>query len=167
MKKLAMKSSKSTRSKKLRNNAAPKTGEGKFSIHRVINWGDCDPAGMIYTPRVLDYACQTVDAWFLEELNASWWQLKSSGKGLGLPTVHAICDFISILRPDQSLKLSLYIREIGNSSIVFEVEGMALGDRLAFRVRLVSCAIETVKYRPTRIPDWMREKLKAYKQRCV
>jgi acyl-CoA thioesterase FadM len=81
--------------------------------------------------------------------------------------VHAICDFISILRPDQSLKLSLSIREIGNSSIVFEVEGMALDDRLAFRVRLVSCAIETVKYRPTRIPGWMRKKLKAYKQRCV
>jgi len=167
MKKLLIKSSKSTRTRKLRSNGAHKTSKGKFSIHRVINWGDCDPAGMIYTPRVLDYACQTVDAWFLEELNASWWQLKSSGKGLGLPTVHATCEFISILRPDQSLKLSLCIREIGNSSIVFEVEGIALDDRLAFRVRLVSCAIETVKYRPTRIPAWMREKLEAYKQRCA
>ena len=162
-----MKSPKSALSKKARRNAAPKTGKGKFTVRRIVNWGDCDPAGIIYTPRVLDYACETIDAWLREELNASWWYLKSSGKKLGLPTVNAVCDFISILRPDQSLELNLYIREIGKSSIAFEVEGMAAGNLLAFRVKLVSCAIEMVKYRATRIPDWMREKLEEYKRCCA
>ena len=141
-------------------------GKGKLTVRRIVNWGDCDPAGIVYTPRVLDYACETIDAFLREELNASWWQVKSSGNGPGLPTVNAVCDFISIVRPDQSLELSLHIREIGRSSIAFEVEGMAEGNRLAFRVKLVSCAIDLVHYRPTPIPDWMRERLEAYQRYC-
>ena len=161
-----MKTPKSALRKKATRNAAPKTHKSKFTVRRIVNWGDCDPAGFIYTPRVLDYACETIDSWFREELSASWWQLKSSGK-LGLPTVNAVCNFISIVRPDQSLELNLYIRDIGRSSIVFEVEGMATGNRLAFRVKLVSCAIEMVKHRATRIPDWMRKKCEAYKRCCT
>ena len=141
-------------------------GKGKFTVRRIVNWGDCDPAGIVYTPRVLDYACETIDAFLREELKASWWEVKSSGNGPGLPTVNAVCDFISIVRPDQSLELSLHIREIGRCSIVFEVEGMAESNRLAFRVKLVSCAIDMVHHRPTPIPDWMRNRLEAYRKRC-
>ncbi len=159
-----MKTAKSARGSASRRNAAAQTGNGRFIVRRVVNWGDCDPAGFIYTPRVLDYACETIDAWLRERLDASWWQLRFGGKKFGLPTVNAVCDFISILRPDQSLELNLYIREIGRSSIAFEVEGIAEGNRLAFRVKLVSCAIETSKNRATRIPDWMRRKLEAYKK---
>jgi 4-hydroxybenzoyl-CoA thioesterase len=162
-----MTTAKSAPRKKARRDPAPKTRKRKFTVHRVVNWGDCDPAGFIYTPRVLDFACETVDSWLREELNLSWWQLKSSGKKLGLPTVNAVCDFISILRPDQSLQLNLYIREIGQSSIVFEVEGIAAGNRLAFRVQMVSCAMDMAKLRATRIPDWMRRKFEAYKSGCA
>jgi 4-hydroxybenzoyl-CoA thioesterase len=162
-----MQNPKSIVSKRTRRKLAPKPDKGKFTVRRIVNWGDCDPAGFIYTPRVLDYACETIAAWFREELNASWWQLKSSRRRLGLPTVNAVCDFISILRPDQSMELNLYIREIGQSSIVFEIEGLTAANRLAFRVKLVSCAIDMLKHRATRIPDWMRKELEAYKKRCA
>jgi 4-hydroxybenzoyl-CoA thioesterase len=161
-----MKTSEPTLRKTTRRKATPNTSKRQFTVRRIVNWGDCDPAGIVYTPRVLDYACETVDAWQREELKASWWHVNSSG-GPGLPTVKAVCDFISILRPDQSLELRLYIREIGRSSITFEVEGMAEDNRLAFRVTLVSCAIDLVDHRATPIPDWMREKLEAYQRCCT
>lgn len=145
--------------------ATPNAREGKFTVRRIVNWGDCDPAGIVYTPRVLDYVCETVDAFLREELKASWWQVNLNG-GLGLPTVNAVCDFISILRPDQSLELTLDIGEIGKSSIVFQVEGMAVGNRLAFRVKFVSCAIDLIHHRATPIPDWLREGLEAYQKWC-
>lgn len=162
-----MKTAKSAARKNARRNAAPSRGKCKFAVHRVVTWGDCDPAGFIYTPRVLDYACEMIDAWFREEVKVSWWQLKSKSKGVGLPTVNAVCDFISIVRPDQSLQLEMYVREIGNSSVVFEVEGMAANGRPVFRVRMVSCAIDMGKLRATRIPDWMRKKLEGYKKSCA
>ncbi len=147
--------------------AKSKPAKGRFTVQRIVNWGDCDPAGIIYTPRVLDYACETIDAWLREEMKSSWWHGHSSGKGPGLPTVHASCDFISILRPDQRLDLTLYIRKIGTSSIAFEVEALAEGGRLAFRVKMVSCTIELVHNRATPIPEWMRKKLEAYQKVCA
>lgn len=162
-----MKTAKLARRKKATRNAAPKPHKHIFTVHRMVNWGDCDPAGFIYTPRVLDFACEAIDSWLREQLKVSWWQLKSSGLGLGLPTVNAVCDYISILRPDQSVELNVYIREIGRSSVVFEVEGMAAGDRPAFRVKIVSCATDMAILRATRIPDWMRKKFEAYKRSCA
>jgi 4-hydroxybenzoyl-CoA thioesterase len=147
-------------------NGTARGNKNRFSVHRTVNWGDCDPAGFIYTPRVLDYACEMVDAWFREKLNASWWQLKSRSKGLGLPTVNAVCDFLSVVRPDQTLQLNMNIREVGTSSVVFEIEGVAAGNRRVFRVKLVSCAVEMVKCRATPIPRWMRNKFEAYKNAC-
>jgi 4-hydroxybenzoyl-CoA thioesterase len=166
MKKL-MKTAKSLPSETTRREAAPKSGNGKFTVRRTVNWGDCDSAGIIYTPRVLDYACETIEAWLREELKASWWQVNSNGEGPGLPTVNAVCDFISVLSPDQRLELTLYIRDIGQSSIVFEVEGVAETNRLAFRVKLVSCAVDLINHCATPIPDWMRKKLEAYQKCCA
>lgn len=162
-----MKTAKSTPRRKAKRNAAAKSRKHIFTVRRVISWGDCDPAGFIYTPRALDFACEAIDSWLREELKVSWWQLKSSGSGLGLPTVNAVCDYISILRPDQSVELNVLIREIGRSSVVFEVDGMAAGDRLAFRVKMVSCATDMAKLRATRIPDWMRKKFETYKRSCA
>ena len=33
-----------------------------FTVMRTVRWGDCDPAGIIYTPRVLDYAMEILEA---------------------------------------------------------------------------------------------------------
>ena len=144
---------------------APRAKRRIFAVHRTVAWGDCDPAGFIYTPRVFDYACETVDAWFREVAKVSWWQLKSKSKGAGLPTVNAVCDFISIVRPDQKLQLNMTVTEIGKSSIVFNIEGLTAGHRPAFRVKMVSCAVDMATNRPTPIPRWMRSKLEIYKSR--
>ena len=43
-------------------------GAYPFTVTRTVKWGDCDPAGIIYTPRVLDYAMEIVEAWYREVL---------------------------------------------------------------------------------------------------
>ncbi len=37
-------------------------GAYPFAVTRTVKWGDCDPAGIIYTPRVLDYAMEILEA---------------------------------------------------------------------------------------------------------
>ena len=56
-----MKTAKSAPRKKAKRNAAPKANKYIFTVHRVMNYGDCDPAGFIYTPRALDFACEAID----------------------------------------------------------------------------------------------------------
>ena len=149
--------------KKGENRAAATSDQREFTIHRTVSWGDCDPAGFIYTPRVLDFACEMLDAWFREELGASWWQLKSQGKALGFPTVSTACDFIAIVRPDECLRLNMYIRKIGKSSVTFEIVGLAEANRKTFRVTLVSCAMDMTTCKATPIPPEIRKRLEAYK----
>ena len=42
-----------------------------FTIRRRILWGDSDPAGIVYTPRVFHYALETIE----EELSETKKQL--------------------------------------------------------------------------------------------
>ncbi len=42
-------------------------GAHPFTVTRTVRWGDCDPAGIIYTPRVLDYAMEILEAWYREK----------------------------------------------------------------------------------------------------
>ena len=37
-----------------------------FTTRRRILWGDSDPAGIVYTPRVFHYALETIEEWLIE-----------------------------------------------------------------------------------------------------
>ncbi|MGA8291299.1 MAG: hypothetical protein WB820_02120, partial [Rhodoplanes sp.] len=60
--KTLMNTPESALAKTARQVATPNACKGKFTVRRIVNWGDCDPAGIVYTPRVLDYVCETIDA---------------------------------------------------------------------------------------------------------
>ncbi len=47
-------------------------GAYPFTVTRTVKWGDCDPAGIIYTPRVLDYAMEILEAWYREVVGVPW-----------------------------------------------------------------------------------------------
>ena len=55
-----------------------------FQVTRRVSWGDCDPAGIIYTPRVLDYAMETLEAWNREVLGIPWIKLNRE-MSMGMP----------------------------------------------------------------------------------
>ncbi|MDH3966294.1 MAG: acyl-CoA thioesterase, partial [Rhodospirillales bacterium] len=65
-----------------------------FNVTRRVKWGDCDPAGIIYTPRVLDYAMETLEAWNREVLGVPWMKLNWE-MSMGWPTVRAELDFLA------------------------------------------------------------------------
>ena len=48
----------------------------------MVRWGDCDPAGIIYTPKAIDYALETIENWLIEEIGISWMDMRNKGKGL-------------------------------------------------------------------------------------
>ena len=39
-----------------------------YQTKRMVRWGDCDPAGIIYTPKAIDYALETIENWLIEEI---------------------------------------------------------------------------------------------------
>ena len=46
----------------------------------MVRWGDCDTAGIIYTPKAIDYALETIENWLIEENGISWMDIKKRDK---------------------------------------------------------------------------------------
>ena len=140
-------------------------GAGPFSVTRRVKWGECDPAGIIYRPRVLDYAMEVVEAWFREIVGVTWLTLNRE-MGMGAPTVRAELDFLRAPHPDQDIVLDLRVESLGRSSITFLVTGADEAGQALFRAKLVSCIVSRPAFKPIAIPGEFRDSILAYQRAC-
>jgi 4-hydroxybenzoyl-CoA thioesterase len=148
--------------------AKDKTGSADssaFNLTRTVKWGDCDPAGIIYTPRVLDYAMETLEAWNREVLGITWIKLNRE-MSLGMPTVRAEMDFLDAPGPDDDVVTELRIERVGRSSITFGINGKYSDGRELFRVKVTSCLISRPAFKSTPIPEAILERIRDYQMAC-
>lgn len=136
-----------------------------FNVTRRVSWGDCDPAGIIYTPRVLDYAMETLEAWNREVLGVPWIKLNRE-MSMGMPTVRAELDFLAAPAPDEDVVTELRVEQVGRSSITFLITGDDGNGRAFFRVKVTSCLISRPAFKPTPIPDDLLERIHDYRKAC-
>ena len=134
-----------------------------FRIARTVSWGDCDPAGIIYTPRVLDYAMETLEAWNREVLEIPWIKLNRE-MSLGMPTVRAELDFMGAPAPDEEVVTELRVESVGRSSITFRITGEGRDGRDLFRVKVTSCVISRPAFKSTPIPEAILQRIHDYRE---
>jgi len=66
-------------------------------IHRKeieIEWGDCDPFGIVFFPRYFEYFDRCTNALFQHALGIRKHELVRRYKIAGIPLVHASCNFM-------------------------------------------------------------------------
>ena len=136
-----------------------------FTVTRTVSWGDCDPAGIIYTPRVLDYAMEIMESWYREVVGVPWLTLNRE-MSMGAPTVRVELDFLGAPAPDQDMVLDLLVEDLGRSSIAFLVSGRDRAGKAYFRAKLVSCFISRPAFKPIPIPQEFRDRIQAYRTDC-
>ncbi len=136
-----------------------------FTVTRTVKWGDCDPAGIVYTPRVLDYAMEILEAWYREVVGVPWLTLNRE-MSMGAPTVRAELDFLDAPCPDQDVVLDLLVEDLGRSSITFLVTGRDQAGKAFFRAKLISCFISRPAFKATAIPQEFRDRIHAYQKAC-
>jgi len=136
-----------------------------FTVTRTVKWGDCDPAGIIYTPRVLDYAMEILEAWYREVVGVTWLKLNRE-MSMGVPTVRAELDFLAAPQPDQDMVLDLLVEDLGRSSITLLVTGRDQAGKAYFRAKLVSCFISRPAFKPIAIPPELRDRIQGYRKAC-
>lgn len=136
-----------------------------FTVTRTVKWGDCDPAGIIYTPRVLDYAMEILEAWYREVVGVPWLKLNRE-MSMGAPTVRAELDFLDAPYPDQDMVLDLLVEDLGRSSLTFLVTGRDRAGKEFFRAKLISCFISRPAFKSTAIPQEFRDRIHAYQKAC-
>ncbi|MGE5546664.1 MAG: acyl-CoA thioesterase [Solirubrobacterales bacterium] len=125
-----------------------------YSEKRMVAWGDCDPAGILYTPRVYDYCTEALDNFFRTVLGCDWVALLAGGNGQ--PMVHTECDYLKPMRPGLELTVTVTVTATGRSSVTYAIDGMAADGTAHFRARYVACFIDIESGAAVPIPERFR-----------
>src|SRR5437868_5512079 len=82
-----------------------------FTVRRRVRWGDCDPAGVVYTGKFGDYVISAVEL-FYEYLLQSRPTPFRDLHGFGTPTRALDFDFRNWLATDDDFDTVITVREI-------------------------------------------------------
>lgn len=140
--------------------------QSPFHYRRPIRWGDTDAARIVFTAHYFDICMEAIESWFLEVLEADWFAM-TRDRGIGTPFVHAEVDFQAPLTPRDVLLVRVDIERLGNSSLSLALTGTREGDgQRTFTGHFTCCFSDLESLSPIRIPDAMRQRIDAYRQRC-
>ena len=130
-----------------------------------IRFSHSDPAGIVYYPNYFDMFNAVIEDWFTGALGIDYAAQVLESR-IGLPTVHAECDFFRPSRMGEKLTYTLLVRAIGRSSLKLEIVGH-VGAQERLRARLVLVVISLETHRSIPVPPLLRERIAAYQQRCA
>lgn len=131
----------------------------RFVHKRKIQWGDCDPAAIVYTPRFLDYALEAIDAWMGEILGADWYTMNTK-LGIGGPQVQATLDFHSPAHGGEVLDLHVTLEKATRSTLAFLVQGR-IAKRHIYTARCITVIIDRKRFKSIPLPPSFRRRVDA------
>lgn len=129
-----------------------------FTTKRRIRFGDCDPGGVIYTPRLGYFVVEAVLDFLSERLGGpAERQILNMGV---LPPARALSmEFLKPLDWDAEVEIQVGVLELRTHAITYSVVGKLVSGEEAFVARLTQVCISPETRRPVHIPDALRRAL--------
>jgi len=134
-------------------NVIKKEGQAAISVERRIAFGDCDPAGIVYTPRALDYCLEAIDEFWKIVLDGRGWYELNVDLDRGTPFVNINIDFTAPMTARDLLVLDLTLLRLGATSVTFGVHAQQ-GERTCFRGSLTSVLVTKSTVSKVAHDDW-------------
>jgi 4-hydroxybenzoyl-CoA thioesterase len=131
-----------------------------FTVEYPILFSHCDPAGIVYFPRLFDLLHRAMEDWFtfgLEERFADFIMTKR----LGVPAVGTRVDFVGPARFGDLLRVELRVLKLGRSSVELGIDSF-VGERPCFKARHTICCFSQQTVKAVPIPDELRARMEAY-----
>lgn len=136
-------------------------------IRRVVRWGDCDPAGVAYTPRFLDYVVSAHEAFISLMLGGPIHAMKGA-TGVDFPVRGVEIDFRSRLPLDSQFDMAVRVGAIRSRTFDLHItartvvsEGKRQGP-VAFVARISPITIDRASKAGVPLPQALRSRLEAY-----
>jgi 4-hydroxybenzoyl-CoA thioesterase len=119
------------------------TSSKEFSASRVVRFGDCDPAGIVFYPRYFEMVNAVVEEWWTH-LGMPWTEMIEA-RHIGTPVSHVETIFLRPSRIGDRLEFRLSLETLGRSSIRFRhrVLGPAGEERIRIRQRMVCVSLDS------------------------
>ena len=139
-------------------------------IRRVVRWGECDPAGIVYTPRFLDY-CVTAYEAFLGQMLGGPLHATKHAMGVDFPFRGAELDFRSPLPLDAAFTMEVRVGDIRTRTFDLHVTArhvVAEGKRkgpIAFVARLTPVVVDPETRSAVALPKTLKDRVSDYAAR--
>lgn len=122
----------------------------------TVNFGEVDPAHIVYYPIIFHY-CHIAFERFFTEFVAIPYPKLIKDENLGFPTVNATSSFSRPIHYGDYLEISLKVDRIGKSSVDFSYIGRNLDGQEYFQAKITVVAVSMTSFTPVTIPDKYRE----------
>ncbi|WP_409525715.1 acyl-CoA thioesterase [Nitrincola sp. MINF-07-Sa-05] len=129
-----------------------------FIVRRTILFGDCDPAGIVYTPRITYFIIEAVHDYLTHRLGAP---AISEIFAMGiLPPARALSiEFLAPMSWDEVINIEISTKELTTTSFTFLVEARNDSNEMTFRSTFTQVSISPESKRPIPLPQALREAL--------
>ena len=140
----------------------PETAENGplYSIRRRIEFGHCDPAGIVFFVEIYRLCNTAFEEWLSDHLGIPFAEEFFVHDRM-FPVVHTAADFAKPLRMGDWLEIVLVLNRLGRSSIDYTCIGRTGGEE-AFRVNIVNAIGRRSAGHSIEIPQPMRARMEAY-----
>jgi len=132
----------------------------EFVINRRVRFGDCDPGGILYTPRISYFVIEAVLD-FISVCFGAPAEKSMIDLGILPPARSFNVEFLKPMAWDDEVEIKVCLKEMRNSAIVFSVNGFVSMDQV-FAAELTQVCIDPETRRPINIPGKLREVLENY-----
>ncbi|WP_444925155.1 acyl-CoA thioesterase [Microbulbifer sp. DLAB2-AF] len=135
-----------------------------ITIKRKVLFGDCDPEGIVYTPRFSNFALEaTHEAMSILFDGPAIATMKK--RGFLTPVRAFNLEFLSPVTWDQELQLKVSVHKVGNQSFTFLVQAYLNPDLLAFTATITYVTLSVESKQKITLPEWLRAALTEFNAR--
>ncbi|MBP0624841.1 acyl-CoA thioesterase [Cupriavidus consociatus] len=136
--------------------------EQPFVVRRTVRWGDCDPAGVVYTGRFTDYLLGAVGL-FSEHISGGAGR-SGTQHGVGTPCKAMRFEFIGTLWPDDVIDIECWIEAIRTRSYDIRCMARRPDGSAVFDATFSPICVRLDERVGTPIPDSLRAALSAFQR---
>jgi acyl-CoA thioester hydrolase len=134
-------------------------------VRRRVRWGECDPAGVVYTATFADYVISAAELFYGALFDTTPQRAKHE-QGFGTPTRALEFDFRRSLRPDDVFDMTVTVVAINERTYVLDVTARTPDDEVVFVSRLTPVCVARDERRSIPIPAAFQAALQRYQADC-
>ena len=135
-------------------------------IRRRAKWGECDPAGVVYTVTFAEYVISAAELFYGNLFGTTPQRVKDE-QSFGTPTRALELDFRMPLRPDEEFEMTVTVADLRSRTCVLDITGRTAAGEVAFAARLTPVGVARDGRRSIVIPAPFRQALDCYRDACA
>jgi 4-hydroxybenzoyl-CoA thioesterase len=132
-----------------------------FRATRIVRFGHCDPAGIIFYPRYFDLIHEVKEDWFRMTLDWPFSKLIGEIKK-GFPIVRLESEFHAPSRLGDELTIVLTVPQLGRSSMAIDY-AVTCGDELRAEMHTVVVQVDLTDERSRPIEGELRARVERFR----